>query len=226
MSWAFTSKTIRERAGLAAERPLSPREALEDYRVRGYASVAMQSFHVVPGQMDAEIRRLEVPGLRIAHGAPLLSSERDRDKVERLLEADFHSFWPSVVVTHGNHRYPEYNRPLIELARSLEARHSRVFVCSVEGEPGTARLSDASVLAAVSGGVRFVPLMLVAGEHIAQDVMGQHPESWSSLIGASQAEVTLSLGQRPEALDLFFEHAEAAMTQLSAPGDRPPAHVR
>ncbi len=212
--WAFTSgrivRMIRKRGGRAKTLP----EVIDELARSGVTSVAFQSLHVVPGQKDAELRGTDTGGLSAACGAPLLGSEADIDRAILALGPSIRPGVPNVVVCHGNSRYPEYNRRLIELAGKLRPRHRNVYVCSVEGEPGTDRLREAIPAARAAGAVHFIPLMIVAGVHIMDDVMGDGPGSWKSIIGAPEATVSKPLGYNDAILEIYFSHLDDALESL------------
>ena len=67
-----------------------------------------------------------------------------------------------------------------------------------------------------AGAVHFVPLMLVAGDHIENDVLGDEPDSWKSLIGVPEASCSQPLGYNAGIRDIFFRHLDTAMTALQA----------
>jgi cobalamin biosynthesis Co2+ chelatase CbiK len=61
--------------------------------------------------------------------------------------------------------------------------------------------------------VRFIPLMLVEGVHIADDVMGDDPDSWESLIGLPAMSAT-GLASHPEVMEIFLENIEDLLSQF------------
>ena len=61
-------------------------------------------------------------------------------------------------------------------------------VASVEGSPGLEPLQTIRQMG--SQQVNFVPLMIVAGDHILNDVLGDDEESWKNIVGAPQAVAT------------------------------------
>jgi precorrin-2/cobalt-factor-2 C20-methyltransferase len=60
--------------------------------------------------------------------------------------------------------------------------------------------------------------MVVAGEHITNDVMGDHPESWKNRIGAARVSCAPSLGWNPRILDIYLRRLDAALGEWAVPG--------
>jgi sirohydrochlorin cobaltochelatase len=211
---AFTSKIVVERLrgrGIAvADLP----ETLAELQARGHRQAVLQSLMIVPGQKHAEIAEVPTGDLQVAYGQPLLAGPEDIDAVVAAVEPDIAADRPTVFVTHGNGQYGQYNRALLEFAEAVETRFASAVACSVEGQPGLAKLALAREQSQASGAVHFVPLMLVAGDHIENDVLGDDPDSWKNLVGAPIASCAKPLGYNRAILEIFFQHLDAAMTAL------------
>jgi len=125
---------------------------------------------------------------------------------------------PCVIVTHGNARHPERNRELCRFAEKVAERGLDAVVCSVAGEEiGTGGLSRIQERARRLGRVHFVPLMISAGEHIQEDVLGEDPESWRSRVGAGTVTLAPALGYNDKVLEVYFAHLDEALSSLEAP---------
>ena len=214
--WAFTSQTVvnrlRQRGVVVHNLP----EALALLQAEGYQQAVLQSLMIVPGQKDAEIAEVPTGALQVVYGQPLMASPADiRDTVEAV-RSDVAADRPTVFVTHGNEKYPQYNRALLDFAAAVEGRFTDAFTCSVEGEPGLTQLETARQQAQKANAVHFVPLMLVAGDHIENDVLGDEPDSWKNLVGAPAVSCALPLGYNPAILEIFFRHLDAAKASLQA----------
>jgi len=171
---------------------------------------------IVPGEKDAEIAQVPTGSVKVSYGQPLMATPEDIRAVAAAVSEDIASDCPTVFVTHGNSKYPRYNQALLDFAATIESLYDNAVICSVEGKPGLAKLPWAREHAAKSGAVHFVPLMLVAGDHIENDVLGDEPDSWKSLIGAPEATCSRPLGYNPGIRAIFFQHLDTAMTALQA----------
>jgi sirohydrochlorin cobaltochelatase len=212
VSWAFTSAVIRKKLAQRGTRTACPAEAIKEAHRQGHGRVVLQSLHVVPGQEYLALQRFAVSDGSCSIGDALLTSERDIDETLQALRQEIVFDAANVVVAHGNDRFPKLNRQVLAFAQRIEAAHPRVWVCSVEGQPGTAHLESVRRAAEHTGRVHFIPLMLVAGEHIQSDVMGDEPDSWKQRVGASAATCSRPLGYNDRVLDIYFRHLEAALT--------------
>ena len=96
--------------------------------------------------------------------------------------------------------------------RYLRATHKNVFVATVEGSPGTDAVFK-EIQSAGRSKVHFVPIMIVAGDHILNDVMGDEPDSWKSRLGM-EASIEKGLGENPDVVDLFITRLKTALSSF------------
>jgi sirohydrochlorin cobaltochelatase len=218
VSWAFTSGAVRAKLAGQGVVTMSPAEAVDAMRRKGCRRIVLQSLHVAPGQEYRALRQTGDTLDACAVGDALLSSAQDMAEMLRVVGQDIIDGAANVVVAHGNARFPDLNRQVLAFAQRLEALHAGVWVCSVEGQPGTANLQAARRMAARTGRVHFIPLMLVAGEHIMQDVMGHEPDAWRMRVGARHTSCARPLGYNDRVLEIFFRHAAEALSRLAAAG--------
>ncbi len=210
--WAWTSKIILKKLQAQGMAVYTPDETLEQLRKEGYSKIVMQSFHVMPGaeyeEMLAAGRR--AAGLSIQYGLPLWANSDDIQKAIRAVEPSLRRDRVNVFVGHGNPD-KQANAQLIQFVEAAEKDRDNVFVFSVEGEPGLRRLPEARAKANELGGVHFLPMMIVAGEHIMEDVMGEDAASWRSQMAAADVSCAGPLGSNDAILEIYFDHTEAAM---------------
>ncbi len=212
--WAYTSGRIA-----AKLRELGVTLPTVEETIAGLAhrSAVFQPLLTVPGQEYAKLSQLAGNGFRI--GRPLLDDAHSIDEVIAAIESAFLKGSVNVLVCHGNRRHAEYNSRLLALACAVERRHANVVVASVEGSPGLAPLERAREMARAAGSVHFVPFMLAAGEHIVNDVMGGHAESWKNRIGAAHVSCAPSLGWNPQVLAIYLRRLDAALDELKGQAD-------
>lgn len=224
LRWAFTSQKIREKLKKAGRGELKDLlQTLKELQAAGVTRVAVQSLHVVPGEEWQEMVKesRQVPGLKVALGKPLLSSPADQ---KRLLEALAPTFPQDlndhavVLVGHGS-PHPEGEKAYLDFAALVRNRFAgkNVFLGVVDGKPE----AEAALEAVKKSGARkvvFVPLMVVAGDHMENDILGEEPDSWKSRLLAHrpyQIEGTQGLGFRKEVAAIFLDHLEEALKSLS-----------
>jgi sirohydrochlorin cobaltochelatase len=212
--WAFTSDFILKKLKRQGIEVKSLHEVVDDLKHAGHTSAVFQSLHVAPGQEHEEIRKVDTSGLRIAIGSALLTDDDDIEAVIAALAGEIKKDAANVVVCHGNRRHPEFNRQLVALAETIEARYGNVVVCSINGQPGTDKLAKARREAAHSGSVHFIPMMVVAGVHVAEDVLGDNDDSWRNVVGAAKTTCAKPLGYRNKVLAVYFQHLDEALAEV------------
>lgn len=210
-------KTLREEK--RDNGALTLEEALAEIKKRGHASVVLQSLHVSPGQKDAELRKADTLGMKAAFGKPLLADEADLAKMVDALAGEIRKDMPTVFCGHGNDKHPEYNAMMVAFDKAVRARSASALLCTVEGQPGTAALETTvkPEVAKAGGKVHFVPMMLVAGDHILNDVSGDEADSWKNRLGAKEITIAKPLGYNDAVLNLFWDHLAQAAATLEGP---------
>ncbi|MDY0190308.1 MAG: sirohydrochlorin cobaltochelatase [Desulfuromonas sp.] len=212
LRWAFTSQFIINKLKSQGITTYNVAEVIEQLRTQGYKKIAFQSLHVVPGQEYNKILNSDTDGLEVACGDALLASADDISKVITALDTMIDPAQPTVIVSHGNDKHPQFNERLSAIASAMEQRYPRLVVASVEGSIGTDPLQRIKALNPTS--VRFIPLMVVAGDHVMNDVLGPDADSWKNIIAAPHCECTPSLGWNPAILALYFSHLDRALADL------------
>jgi sirohydrochlorin cobaltochelatase len=207
---AFTSPRIRRKWAERGQPVPSPVEALTAFRDQGHRTAVVQSLLVVPGEEHTKLAETQVEGLDVVCGPPLLAAEEDYQAVVEVIGDARRPGRPNVLVCHGNDQHPAHNGPNLALARRLAERFDDVWVASVEGEPGLAPLAAVRTVAQRCGAVHFIPLMLVAGEHVRRDVLGDEPDSWRHQVGAVETSCAPPLGAEPRIIERYLSHLARA----------------
>lgn len=209
--WAYLSRRIVAKQRAAGVYLPTLDETLAELHTQGIKRAVVQPLLTTPGEEYKRVCTTQHDSIQLAFGAPLLASEADFDAVLDAIAMQIMIDAPHVLVCHGNNTYPELNAPLLELKRRAEARFPQMRVASVEGQPGDAALDEVSRMATAHGTVIFAPFMIVAGDHIQNDVMGDEPDSWKIRIGARQSICLEPLGNQPAILDIFNAHIRQAL---------------
>lgn len=212
--WAFTSRVIVGKLNAQGMRLKNEEEILREIAAKGHKSAAVLPLLIAPGQEYDLVRKANTAGLKIAYGAPLLTASKDIEAVAAALAPEIKPGRPNVIVCHGNKTYDHYNRELESFAGLMEKRDANVLVCSVEGKLREGKLERAHTMAVRAGAVHFVPLMVVAGQHVMSDVMGDEPESWKNVVGAKQVTCGGALGKNDRILEIYFQHLDKALDEL------------
>ncbi len=220
--WALTSQFIVKKLREAGQTTLFDRKVplntLEEVyaalRKEGKTTVAVQPIHVSTGQEFHEVVMTPVKGLNVRCGLPLLVYHEEIEEFAKVLSSKFGRVdTVTILCGHGNDHQPQFNASLVELDNIVREKYENVFVATVEGQPGTEQ-AFADVRASGLEKIKFVPLMIVAGDHIMNDVMdADDPESWRAQLGL-EATAETGLGSNPAVMAFYLERLERLLSML------------
>jgi sirohydrochlorin cobaltochelatase len=218
---AFTSQIIIDKLEEEDELKVdNVEDAMERLIADGVREVLVQPTHVMSGEeydsLIEEVKPFEKNFDRVRYGQPLLITDTDYDEVidaiagETKQYADDHS----AVVFMGHGTVHEANATYARLDEKIKARGiSRYYIGTVEASPS---LEDVLEEIKNTGGITRVvlsPLMIVAGDHANNDMAGDEPDSWKSIMEAQGYEVIpvlKGLGEYPGIQKIFVRHAGEA----------------
>lgn len=220
----FTSQMvidhIKQRDGIAID---NVTEALNRAADNGVRTLVIQPTHLMNGleyhdlvaEASGHVELFE----QVVIGDPLLTSERDFQLVmEAVTEASAVYDDPDTAICLMGHGTESAANQVYERLENMlrRAGRSNYYVGTVEANPG---LED--VLTAVRRGVYrrviLMPLMVVAGDHVNNDMAGDGEDSWKTAFEEAGYEVTClmqGLGELEKIRRLFVDHARAAMDRL------------
>lgn len=199
---AFTSPRIRmalRRRGMDIE-GCGP--MLARLRAQGYEDVRVVSTHVIAGEEYEKLVR-EADGTPVSR--PLLDAPEDYLAVAALFNARAGAAGcPLLLMGHGTEHIADQS-----YARLRKLLDPGVFLACVEGA-----FSLSEILPALkrqeTRRLRLMPLMIVAGDHARNDMAGDGPESWKSILTAEGFSVEARLegmGGMPEIQKMFVAKA-------------------
>jgi len=221
--WAFTSHKVRHKVAQEKGQKLNDLgTTLRELKAAGYTRLAIQSLHIVPGEeWEKKIVKVsrEIPGLKVALGKPLLSSEKDQERTLQTVAQTFPKELKDtavVLMAHGS-PVPEGEKAYLAFDRLLRSHYQNVFLGAVEDKPTKAEAFEA-VKKANPTTVVLMPFMFVAGEHVAKDMLGDDPESWKSELLKQKAYriegITKGLGYQDGIVNIYLDHLAQAMKGL------------
>lgn len=212
--WAFTAQFIIDKLAkegqttiLSRNVPIvNPEELFKELSKAGTSEVYVQSLHVVPGGEYTEVTDTNAYGMKIHFSKPLLSSDSDIEQAAKILSKEFAgSDAFTILAGHGNDHHEAFNKQLIKFNDYLLKNFKNVELATVEGPVGTEKAFE-DVKKSGLKKVKFIPFMIVAGDHIMNDVTGDEEDSWKSLLGDVETSVIPPLGQNPEIIAMFISH--------------------
>lgn len=183
--WAFTSSIIRKKMNKKYEKQGSPKrlkslqQVLSELEANGYKKVVVQSLHVFPGEEWIHIlNQGKIDGLRISYGEPLFATWEDVNKILDDIAKEIPNPNEGCAILAGHGAPNTYSSPAtavyLAFDRLLHTRFSNCFLGSVEGIPDR----EDAIKRATSypkDYVKIIPIMLVAGDHVMNDIMGTEP---------------------------------------------------
>lgn len=212
-------KKIRERDGICIP---GVKEALEQMKEDGIRQIAVQPTHMMNGleywKLYREISEERDSFAQVSIGKPLLTELKDCDRVlrELLKEIPVSEEEALVLMGHGSLHYANFVYGALDY-RLKELGYRNVSVGTVEAWP-----SLESVLRQVNAQrperVILAPFMMVAGDHVRNDLAGEEG-SWKSrfLAEGYPVECVLKgLGEYPGIRKILMEHLQDAVSELEA----------
>ena len=224
--WALTSRTIRAKLAKEGKQLDSPEVALARMMADGFTHVTVLSLHVIPGEEYHDLNRnvqlfSEMAGgfERILVAPPLLSSHDDMVRVaEALLNhapKDMKAEEAVLFMGHGTKNHPS-DAIYSAMNYLLQDLSPNVYIATVEGHPTLdeilPKLSRKGIKKA-----HLAPFMVVAGMHARDDMMGDEPESWKSVLSRNgvACEATLTgIAEYPEIVEVWLDHLRETYARL------------
>jgi len=196
-----------------------PEAALQKAVADGIEELLIQPTHLMNGQeyrkfMDV-LEKYRGRFAVVKTGKPLLSDPEDYAAVISVSEqiwqeavSDYEKKETALIlVGHGSES--EADKVYAELQESLRnAGKEHIYVGTIESHPTAAEILE-SIKDKNYRRVVLVPLMVVAGDHAANDIAGKEENSWKKMFenaGYEAAAVMKGLGEYPEIQAVYAKH--------------------
>lgn len=223
--WAFTSRMIRAKLAREGMKLDSPETALAKLMNDGFTHVAVLSLHTIPGEEFHELHKNALLFGQMAGGfekilvaRPLLSSANDMEDVAGILLKNIPGRKPADAVLfmgHGSERHPA-DTTYLAMNQVFQQIDPRAFVGTVEGkltlETLLPKLKEHKIKK-----VYLVPLMSVAGDHAKNDMAGDDPDSWKSILtrnGYQCESILKGTAEYSEIVAVWLDHLQAVLAQF------------
>lgn len=220
--WAFTSSIIRNKLKKEGCPIDSPAKALLRMRDNGFGEIIVQSLHVIPGGEYESLQKkvmefIQEPGgvQTVRLGKPLLYSHEDIVEVCRILPEILPVAEDTgdavILMGHGTSHPSNIYYPGIQYY--LWQQSPRYWIATVEGYPA---LEDILPMLRELKFKRIwlVPFLAIAGNHVINDMAGDKPDSWKSLLESEGYEVhTLykGLAEYNEIVRIWIRHLKETL---------------
>ncbi|MEW6658933.1 MAG: sirohydrochlorin cobaltochelatase [Thermodesulfobacteriota bacterium] len=217
--WAFSSRMVRDfsrqRHGRKGK---GPAEVLEELRARGFEWAVVQSLHLLAGhEFYRLVAEVQTCRLRTAMGLPLLWAPEDYHAfLEALTDRLDVAGDEEAIILAGHGTDHASWVTYLGLQYLLSQRFGpQVYIGVLEGRPSRQEVV-AQVIRSGLKQVRLLPLMLVAGRHVQEDLAGPE-DSWKTSLEAAGLTVTLEavgLLSYPGVIKIFQDHIAQALDAI------------
>ena len=189
---------------------LSVEEALEKCKKEGYQEVIVQPLHLLKGKEYDKVVELckgyqSIYALKI--GQPLLGIEENyKWLIEELKKV--HDEKDSLLVFLGHGTAHEAHKVYQLLDKELQRQKITGKVTTLKEIDGSEEIVSLAKKNHKHS-IKLIPLMLVAGNHVLQDIIGMEPEKWEGKLRESGMEIiiiTKGLGEFVFVQKRFVEH--------------------
>lgn len=191
---AYTSGMVRRILARQGQTVDSVAEALARLKAAGAEEVFVQPTHFLAGieydKLRAEAAAAAAGFARLRVGRPLLDGTEAVRQLAGLL-AGLHPARQGqavVLMGHGTTAGANLVYPAMQAVFDLAGRPD-IRVGTVEGWPTLAELRSWLQARPEIRKVHLAPLMLVAGDHVLNDMAGDGPDSWKNILAAEGYQV-------------------------------------
>jgi len=218
---AFTShiviKVLKERDGIIED---TPEEALDKLIKEGYSEVIVQPLHLIPGKeydyVKAVVNNYENKMIfqKLGLGRPVLYYKSEEEGIPDdygvLVEAIKETIPKDNAVVYMGHGTIHPVNACYACLQSVLKDHGleQVYIGTVEGYPTLQdvirRLNKDEIKE-----VTLIPLMLVAGNHVKNDMASDKENSWKNLLGKQGIKVNIylhGLGEISKFQEIYLDH--------------------
>jgi sirohydrochlorin cobaltochelatase len=224
--WGYTSNIVRSKLAKQGKVLDSPETALAKLMDEGVTHVAVLSLHTIPGEEFHDLSRNAHLFGQMAGGFekilvawPLLSSQEDR---LRAAKAMLRQIPPGrkpqeavLLMGHGSAKHPS-DAIYAAMNQIFMDIDPNVYVATVEGYPILEDILPRLEVKKVKK-VILMPFMAVAGDHARNDMAGDEPDSWKSILlkkGITCEVVLKGTAEYPEIVDVWLDHLRAVYARL------------
>ncbi|ADO84378.1 sirohydrochlorin cobaltochelatase [Ilyobacter polytropus] len=211
---AYTSRMIIKRIYTKYEvRKSTPKEALRMMAQDGFTHVIVQASHVINGlegeYLKDEIKYFKDEFQEIRMGDPLLTLPEDYIQIADIFKKKFENTGGAVVLAgHGTRHHSNSAYGMLQTVFNIREMEE-FYISTVEGYPALDDLITQLKKDRVKK-VTLVPFMIVAGNHVKEDIDGEWRETLEKE-GFSVEVIMRGMGEMPEIHEIFAGHIKRSI---------------
>lgn len=224
--WGYTSSIVRNKLAKKGKVLDSPEAALAKLMDEDFTHVAVLSLHTIPGEEFHDLSRNAHLYGQMAGGFdkilvawPLLSSQDDRVRAAKAMMQHIPtSRKPQdavVLMGHGSGKHPS-DAIYAAMNQIFQDLDPNVHVATVEGFPTLEDILPKLEAKKIKK-VYLMPFMAVAGDHARNDMAGDEPDSWKSILtkkGFACEAVLKGTAEYPEIVDVWLDHLRVVFDHM------------
>ncbi len=213
---AFTSKMIKQKLEKEGLLIFDIPQALEQMKKNGVKEVLVQPTHIING-IEYDLLREEIaPYLEqfqsILVGSPLLTKHEDYIELATIIKESYlvKKEEALVLMGHGSKHHANASYPAFEYVLK-DLGYENIFVGTVEGYPSLEEVKKQLEKQGYQK-VCLAPMMIVAGDHANNDMIGDE-DSWKCELEEAGYQVRYSLkglGELEGVQEMFIRKAKEA----------------
>jgi len=215
VAWAYTSRIVRDKLKKKSNISIRhPDTILDEFYDKGHKWAVAQSMHLVCGhEFHRLVDETKKSKIRTTVGLPLLTSYDDYKAVGSALSVDEYLQQNEAVILmgHGTDHPAWASYPALENILQQDYGPD-VHVGVIDKEPSRELFIEKIVKTGVKQAL-LLPLMLVAGMHLAKDLEGDE-DSWQNAFNEKNIFVKIEkkgLGFNKKIIDIFVSHIQDAI---------------
>lgn len=222
---AFTSTIVRKILSSKGIKTESVSESLDILTHSGYKNIVIQSLHIIPGEEYHKIIN-EISSLKnncnfcLRIGKPLLSNYDDMLRTANSLlnniPEDRKNDEAVIFMGHGSRKHAS-DLIYLAFAAVLRSLDEYAILGTVEGHPQLDDVINECRKKQIKKAWIF-PFMTIAGDHAVNDMAGEEPDSWKSVLNNMGIDVKTKLSGLLDDISIssiWLDHLDAEVKSFA-----------